>query len=54
MNIYKENGFTDRNDYLDFLADEYDVSAYKVHALANILGESEDFDGLVTMVQDAS
>jgi len=54
MSIYKENGFENRNDYLDFLADDYGVSPYKVHALASLLGESEDFDGLITSVQDLS
>lgn len=54
MNKYKENGFKNRNDYLDFLADDYGVSAYQVHVLAQMLGETEDFDGLITSVQDLS
>lgn len=54
MNIYKENGFKNRNDYLDFLAEDYGVNPYKVHVLAELLGESEDFDGLITSIQDLS
>lgn len=54
MNSYKENGFKNRNDYLDSLADEYGISPYQVHYLASILGESEDFDGLISSIQDLS
>ena len=54
MSIYKENGFKNRNDYLDFLAEDYGVSAYQVHYLASLLGESEDFDGLISTIQDLS
>jgi len=49
QDVYQQNGFTDRKDYLENLADEYgDV----VFDLAEILGESEDFDGLVTSLAD--
>ena len=47
--IYTQNGFTDRRDYLDQLADEFGPVVYE---LADILGPSEDFDGLVTMAED--
>lgn len=49
QDVYQQNGFTSRQDYLNNLADEYgDV----VFDLADILGESEDFDGLVTSLED--
>lgn len=51
-NVYVENGFKDRLDYLASLADEYGVPFYTVHMLANLLGTDEDFDGLVTSLQD--
>ena len=54
QNIYTENGYKSRADYLKSLADDYGISLDAVHALAIILGPSEDFDGLVTAVQDAS
>jgi hypothetical protein len=50
MNIYKENGFENRRDYLESLCEEYDREA--VYALASILGSSEDFDGLITSLED--
>ena len=50
MNIYKENGFENRRAYLESLCEEYDRDT--VYALASILGSSEDFDGLVTTLED--
>lgn len=49
MNIYQENGYTSRKDYLDCLAEDYGDHAYD---LASLLGPSEDFDGLITMLED--
>jgi hypothetical protein len=51
-NIYIKHGFKSRNDYLLDLADSYGVEPEKVFQLANMLGETEDFDGLVTAIQD--
>ena len=50
MSIYKENGFENRRDYLESLCEEYDREA--VYALASILGSSEDFDALITSLED--
>ena len=51
QDVYQQNGFTSRQDYLNNLADEYgDV----VFDLADLLGEIEDFDGLVTSLEDYS
>lgn len=51
QDVYQQNGFTSRQDYLNSLADEYgDV----VFDLADVLGETEDFDGLVTSLEDFS
>ena len=50
MNDYIEMGYKSRLDYLECLAEEYDRD--KVFALAAILGPSEDFDGLVTALED--
>ncbi len=49
---YKENGYEDRHEYLESLADSYGVESIIVHSLADILGESEDFDGLVSAMED--
>ena len=52
MNRYEEQGYRDRNDYLCNLADDYGVDEDKVFALAELLGEEEDFDMLVTEIED--
>jgi hypothetical protein len=49
---YRTNGYKDRNDYLDTLADDYGVDSFVVHELAGMLGPSEDFDGLVSELED--
>ena len=54
MNIYQENGYESRKDYLNSLADEYGVCVDTVYALASVLGPSEDFDGLCSAVEDAA
>ena len=51
-NAYTDNGYKSRADYLETLCEEYPADA--VHALADILGPSEDFDGLVTALEDLS
>ena len=48
--IYEENGFKNRKDYLESLCDEYPRDA--VFMLADMLGPDEDFDGLVTGLED--
>lgn len=47
--MYIINGFKDRQDYLKFLEDEFGEHVYE---LAELLGESEDFDGLVSNLED--
>ena len=54
MSIYTEHGYTSRREYLAELAAEHDLPIATVHALASILGPSEDFDGLVTACEDAA
>jgi len=52
MSIYTDNGYENRQDYLESLADEYGVDISTVMAAADVLGPNEDFDGLVTMLED--
>jgi len=52
--IYTDNGYTDRAEYLDSLAEEYEIDIDVVLNLAEILDPNEDFDGLVTTLQDYS
>jgi hypothetical protein len=51
-NVYEMNGYADRQDYLDDLADNMGLDRSIVSALADMLGENEDFDGLVTSLED--
>ena len=52
MNIYQENGYENRKDYLNCLADDYGVDIATVYGLASMLGSSDDFDGLVSALED--
>ena len=47
---YKKQGFANRRAYLESLCEEYDRTT--VYALAGMLGPNEDFDGLVTSLDD--
>jgi hypothetical protein len=49
MSIYTDNGFTDRNQYLDYLREDYGEA---VDLLTSVLPASEDFDGLLTALED--
>ena len=51
-NVYIENGFENRKEYLHFVAEEYGVDWSTVYAVANALGSGEDFDGLISSIQD--
>ena len=50
MTDYQLQGYASRRDYLESLCEEYPRSA--VYAIAGVLGPSEDFDGLVTALED--
>ena len=52
-NIYQENGYKDRKDYLNSMAEAFDVPITVVLSIANMLGPNEDFDGLVSALEDA-
>ena len=51
-NIYQENGYADRDDYLTCLSEDYGVPIESIYSLAEMLGENEDFDGLVCALED--
>lgn len=51
-NPYTENGFVSRRAYLENLADEYGVDRTTVFAMAQLLGPTEDFDGLISALED--
>lgn len=52
MNTYQREGYENRQAYLVSLADDTGVDLDIVMALADMLGADEDFDGLVTSLED--
>jgi hypothetical protein len=48
--VYQQNGYKDREQYLNNLREEYGWEI--VDALTDALPESEDFDGLITELND--
>lgn len=50
MSVYTDNGYKNRNDYLNSLAEDYGADI--VYAMADILGPNEDFDGLICELED--
>ena len=44
--------YENRKDYLESLAEDYNISFLTVLSLADILGPSEDFDGLINALED--
>lgn len=52
MTMYEENGYSNREDYLKSLAEDFDMDYKDVLMLAVTLGEEEDFDGLITSLED--
>lgn len=52
--IYRRKGYANRAEYLRGLAEENGVELDVVLAISSVLGPYEDFDGLVSMVEDAS
>ena len=53
-NVYIENGYENRQDYLKCMATDYGVSYETVLQIAEFMGEMEDFDGLIVMLEDYS
>jgi hypothetical protein len=51
-NIYRRHGFENREAYLQDLADEHGVDIQVVLMLADLMGPTEDFDGLVCELED--
>lgn len=49
--VYLQNGFSNRKEYLASLKEEYGSEI--VEDLTSILPASEDFDGLVTELEDS-
>ena len=52
MSVYERNGYRDRADYLQSLSEDSGCPVEVVESVADVLGDGEDFDGLVTMLDD--
>jgi hypothetical protein len=52
MDIYRRHGFKNQKDYLQYLSAEYNIPVEIVYCVAGTLGNSEDFDGLITALED--
>lgn len=50
--VYVANGYANREAYLRGLAEEHDVPIEVVLLTADMLGPNEDFDGLVSELED--
>lgn len=50
--VYVENGYANRKEYLECIADDYGIDVSTVRVMADMLGPSEDFDGLVCALED--
>ena len=50
LNRYLEDGFKSRSEYINYLKSEY--GALQVNALLSVVPPSEDFDGLITELED--
>lgn len=46
MSRYKTKNYSNRREYLDWLAERYGVDRADVVLLSSILGTDQDFDGL--------
>ena len=51
-NRYKKAGYEPREDYLNDLAVRYNINPMIISGLAEILGDEEDFDGLISAIED--
>lgn len=53
-NVYKIAGYQDRTAYLESLAIQYETDYELVKDLADFLGQNEDFDGLLSALEEMS
>jgi len=51
--IYLQNGYKNRDDYLESLSEDYGIPLETVYVLAETLGESEEWDALISALEDA-
>lgn len=54
MSIYSDEGHKSRRDHLKGLAEEFNLNIEEVFIAADMLGPDEDFDGLISTLEDMS
>ena len=47
--VYQENGYADRADYLNCLSEDYGIPAEAIIAMAEVLGPDEDQPRIIFM-----
>ena len=52
MTLYAETGYASRGEYLDAMAEHYGLEKSDVRLLADLLGPNEDFDGLISGLEE--
>lgn len=52
MSIYNEQGYENRETYLKAVSEEFNIEPFIIEALSDVLGEEEDFDGLICALED--
>ena len=50
--ILEDQGYNSLEEYLENLSEDYDVDLVTVYMMADLLGETELFDGLVSSLED--
>jgi hypothetical protein len=50
--LYNANGYKDRDDYLISLAQDFEIDIMSVRMISDMLGPSEDFDGLISELEN--
>ena len=51
---WSDTEWKSRNEYIEDMADTFGIDYESAHALADILGDEELFDGFLTALEDAS
>lgn len=51
-NVYTSHGYKNRKDYLISVAEDYGLPYNTVYTIASMFGENEDFDGLISELDD--
>ena len=52
--VYEDNGYKNRTEYLWSLTEDHNVSIETVRLYSDLLGPNEDFDGLVSALEECN